>query len=326
MESFVNDLSNWYVRRSRRRFWEENDPLDRFSAHCTLHECLLTVSKLTAPVTPFFSDWLYRNLKGPKESVHLEEYPALNEALINETLERQMAVVMTAVEAGRLARQKVNVKLRQPLSEAIITTDSNRAWTLRRFERMISEELNVKAIEVLESRDKMVQYAVSPNLKVLGPKLKDAMSEVVELLTKVDENELVKHLRANEKIRLGGFDLKEEDVLITEKDKIGFSHANIGDMHVFVALEVTQNLKLEGLAREVIRRIQHMRKEQMLDFETTVEVEYSGHSDIEKAISSHNDHISKETHAVRISRNAGISGGTKWVINKMPLELLVRKS
>jgi isoleucyl-tRNA synthetase len=326
MESFVNDLSSWYVRRSRRRFWEENDPLDRFSAHCTLHECLLTASRLMAPVTPFFSDWLYRNLKGQKESVHLEEYPSVNETLINETLEGQMTVVMTAVEAGRLARQKVNVKLRQPLSEAVIATDSNRAWTLRRFEKMISEELNVKRIEVLESRDKMVQYAVSPNLKTLGPKLKDAMSEVVGLLTKVDENELVKHLRANQKIRLGGFDLTEEDVIVSEKDKIGFSHASIGDMHVFVALEVTQNLKLEGLAREVIRRIQHMRKEQKLDFETTIEVAYSGHPDLEKAISSHMVHITHETHAARMVRSAELSGATKWVINKMPLELAVRKS
>jgi isoleucyl-tRNA synthetase len=279
-----------------------------------------------APVTPFFSDWLYRNLKGQKESVHLEEYPSANETLINETLERQMTVVMTAVEAGRLARQKVNVKLRQPLSEAVIATDSNRAWTLRRFEKMISEELNVKRLEVLESRDKMVQYAVSPNLKTLGPKLKDAMSEVVGLLTKVDENELVKHLRANQKIRLGGFDLTEEDVIVSEKDKIGFSHASIGDMHVFVALEVTQNLKLEGLAREVIRRIQHMRKEQKLDFETTIEVEYSGHPDLEKAISSHMVHITHETHAARMVRSAELSGATKWVINKMPLELMVRKS
>lgn len=326
MEKLVRDLSSWYVRRSRRRFWEENDPLDRFSAHCTLHECLLTASKLMAPVTPFFSDWLYRSLMGQRESVHLEEYPSVNETLINETLERQMSVVMTAVEAGRLARQKVNVKLRQPLSEAVIATDSNRAWILRRFERMISEELNVKRIEVLESRDKMVQYAVSPNLKTLGPKLKDAMSEVVGLLTKVDENELVKHLRANQKIRLGGFDLTEEDVIVTEKDKIGFSRASLNDMHVFVALEVTQNLKLEGLAREVIRRIQHMRKEQKLDFETTIEVEYSGHPDIEKAISSHMTHVSQETHASRVVKNADLSGATKWIINKMPLELLVRKT
>ncbi len=325
LESFVNDLSNWYVRRSRRRFWEESDPLDRYSAHCTLHECLMTVSRLMAPVTPFFSDWLYRNLKGPKESVHLEDYPSANELLINDTLEKQMSLVMSAVEAGRLARQKANVKLRQPLSEVVIAADSNKAWTLRRFERMISEELNVKAVRVLESRDEMVQYAVSPNVRSLGPKLKDSMAEVANLLTKVDENELVKHLRSAGRIRLGGFTLTEEDVVVAERDKPGFSHCSTDDLHVFVALEVTQNLKLEGLAREVTRRIQHMRKEQKLDFETSVEVEYSGHPDIERAISSYLTHISHETHATRLVRNEGLVGATKWVINKMPLELLVRK-
>ena len=325
LESFVNDLSNWYVRRSRRRFWEESDPLDRFSAHCTLHECLLTVSKLMAPVAPFFSDWMYKNLKGPKESVHLEDYPTTHDSLINDTLEKQMSLVMTAVEAGRLARQKVNVKLRQPLSEAVIATDSNNAWTLRRFERMISEELNVKNVRVLESRDVMVQYAVSPNVRTLGPKLKDSMSQVSDLLTKVDENELVKHLRSVGKIRLGGFTLTEEDVVISEKDKPGFSHCSIGDLHVFVALEVTQNLKLEGLAREVIRRVQQMRKDQKLDFETSIEVEYSGHPDIEKAISSYLAHIAHETHAATVVRKDGLTGGMNWIINKMPLELVIKR-
>ncbi len=326
MKSFVNDLSNWYVRRSRRRFWEENDPLDRFSAHCTLYECLVTTSKLMAPVAPFFSEWLYRSLNGDGGSVHLDEYPVVDESQINETLERQMAVVMTAVEAGRLARQKVDMKLRQPLPEAVIVTDSNKAWTLRRFERMISEELNVKRVEVIESREKMVQYAVSPNLKVLGPKLKTAMSEVVELLAKVDGDELAKHLRTHRKIRLGGFDLTEEDIVVSEKDRTGFSHASVGDMQVYVALEVTPKLMLEGLAREVIRRIQHMRKEQKLAFEQAVVVEFSGHPDIEKAISSHTAHIMNETHAVRLEKGERLAGSTKWVVNKMPLELLVRAS
>jgi isoleucyl-tRNA synthetase len=324
-ESFVVDLSNWYVRRSRRRFWEENDPQDRYSAHCTLFECLLALSKTMAPLTPFFSDWLYRSLRGPMESVHLESYPVANEEAVNGTLERQMAVVMTSVEAGRLARQKVNMKLRQPLPSIVIVADSNKAWMLRRYEKMIAEELNVKKVECLESRDKMVQYAVHPNLRTLGPKYKDGASEIAQLLSKVDENELVKHLRTKGKVRLGGFDLSEEDVVITEKEKPGFSHASVGDMHVYVALEITQNLKLEGLAREVIRRVQHMRKEQKLDFEEPVLVEFSGHPDIELAISSHKTHIMRETHARDLTKKSPIEGGVKWTINKLPLELSVRK-
>jgi isoleucyl-tRNA synthetase len=325
IESFVEDLSSWYVRRSRRRFWEENDPQDRFSAHCTLNECLVTLSKLMAPITPFFADWMYKNLHGPKESVHLEDYPPVNDDLINGTLERQMALVMTAVEAGRLARQKVNAKLRQPLPEVVIAADTDRAWTLRRFEKMIAEELNVKKVEVIESRDKMVQFAVAPNLKTLGPKLKEGASEVSELLSKVDENELVKHLRTKGKIRLGGFDLTEEDVIVSEKEKHGFSHASVGDIHVYIALEVTQNLKLEGLSREIIRRIQHMRKELKLEFEDPVDVEYFGHHDLETALSVHRDHIMRETHARALVRKESIQNAQKWTINKMLLELSVRR-
>ena len=325
IESFVEDLSSWYVRRSRRRFWEENDPQDRFSAHCTLNECLVTLSKLMAPITPFFADWMYKNLHGPKESVHLEDYPPVNDDLINGTLERQMALVMTAVEAGRLARQKVNAKLRQPLPAVVIAVDTDRAWTLRRFEKMIADELNVKKVEVIESRDKMIQFAVAPNLKTLGPKLKEGASEVSKLLSKVDENELVKHLRTKGKIRLGGFDLTEEDVIVSEKEKHGFSHASVGDIHVYIALEVTQNLKLEGLSREIIRRIQHMRKELKLEFEDPVDVEYFGHHDLEAALSVHRDHIMRETHARALLKKESIQGAQKWTINKMPLELSVRR-
>jgi isoleucyl-tRNA synthetase len=326
IDEFVEDLSNWYVRRSRRRFWIESDPQDRFSAHCTLYECLILLSRTMAPIAPFFSDWLYRNLKGPRESVHLEEYPVPDEERVNGMLERQMAVVKTAVEAGRLARQKVNVKLRQPLPSIVIVADSDKAWMLRRYEKMISEELNVKKVECLESREKMVQFAVHPNLKTLGPKYKEGASEISNLLSKVDENELVKHLRTKGKVRLGGFDLTEEDVTIDEREKPGYSHASVGDIHVYVALEVTQNLKLEGLAREVIRRVQQMRKDQRLEFEQPILIEYKGHSDLERAISSHKSHIMRETHARDITRKLQGEDGSKWTINKLPLELWVRKA
>jgi len=265
-------------------------------------------------------------LNGTEESVHLESYPSCSEDLINGTLERQMAVVIGSVEAGRLARQKVNVKLRQPLPSAVIVADSDRAWMLRRYEKMIADELNVKKVECLESGERMIQYSVHPNLKTLGPKLKEGASEVGRLLSKIDENELVKHLRTKGKVRLGGFDLTEEDVVISEKEKPGFSHASVGDLHVYIALEVTQNLKLEGLSREVIRRVQHMRKEQKLEFEDPVIVEFRGHHDLETAISAHREHIVHETHARALTKVPELEGGQKWMINKMPLELLVKKA
>jgi isoleucyl-tRNA synthetase len=326
VRSFVEDLSNWYVRRSRRRFWEDSDPQDRFSAHCTLYECLLTLSKLMAPMTPFFGDWLYRTLRGPRESVHLESYPVADESSINRPLEDQMEVVMRVVEAGRLARQKVNVKLRQPLPSVVVAVDSTTAWTLRRHERMLADELNVKRIEVVESRESMIHFAASPNLKSLGPKLKESASEVTKLLAKIDQNDLVRHLRSMGKIRIGGFDLTEEDVVVTEREKPGYSHASVGNIHVYMQLEVPQNLKLEGLAREIIRRIQNMRKEQGLEFEDRIEVDYSGHSDLEEAVVSHKAHIMREVHASSMQRKEHQESPKKWVINKKPMELSVRRS
>ena len=325
MMLFVDDLSGWYVRRSRRRFWLENDPEDRFSSHATLFECLETLSKVMAPVAPFFSDWLYRCLGGPQDSVHLERFPSADHDQINASLESQMALVRRAVEAGRIARQDANVKLRQPLREAVIAAGRDGAWVLRRHEKMLAEELNVKRVECIESRDRMVELTVSPNLRTLGPRFKESAAEVSRMLTMIDGNELAKHLKAKGKVRLGGFDLYEEDVTVSERQKSGYAHANVGDIHVYISLEVGENLRIEGLAREVIRRVQHMRKEQGLQFEDPVAIEYSAHPDIETAIESYKSHISHETHALSISRNEHLEGAHKWVVNKKPLELVVRR-
>jgi isoleucyl-tRNA synthetase len=326
IRSFVEDMSNWYVRRSRRRFWEDSDPQDRFSAHVTLKECLLTLSMAMAPIAPFFADWLYRNMKGSKESVHLDDYPIADTEAINQSLESQMELVRGAVEAGRLARQKEDLKLRQPLDEVVIAAGHDDMWVLRRYEKMIAEELNVKKVEVLESREKMIDYAVSPNLKNLGPRLKEGAPEVARLMSMVDGSQLVTHLKTKGKIRLGGFDLFEDDVIVTEKEKAGYSHANVGGVHAYVSIGINQKLKLEGLAREVVRRIQHMRKQQGLRFEDSVVVEYSGHPDVEMAISSHKSHIIHETHASNVVKKAELDNPTKWTVNKLNLELVVRKA
>jgi isoleucyl-tRNA synthetase len=318
LESFVDDLSKWYVRRSRRRFWEDNDPLDRFSAHCTLHESLITFSKLMAPLAPFFADWLYRNLKGRMDSAHLEDYPVADEREISGVLEEQMVLVKSAVEAGRMARQKVNVKLRQPLPEAIVAVDPDRVWALRRYEKMISEELNVKRVEVLESRQKMVQYAVAANLRTLGPKLKDVAGEVSELLAKVDENQLVKHLKEKGRIRLGGFDLTEEDVIISEKDKEGYAHSS-PNIHVcWPRGDPESQTRRPRAGHQACTTDAEGRN---LEFETGIE--YSGHPDIELAISSHMAHVVHETHAKALVRKDSVEGGRKWTVNKMPLVLKV---
>jgi isoleucyl-tRNA synthetase len=148
---------------------------------------------------------------------------------------------------------------------------------------------------------------------------------VSRLLEKVDGNELARHLRSKGKVRLGGFDLREEDVIISERQKSGYAHASLDEIHVYISLTVDKRLKIEGLAREVIRRVQHMRKEMGLQFEDAIDVEFRGHNDIETAIASHQAHISHEIHARSVVKNENLEGGTKWTVNKMLLELAVRK-
>ncbi len=323
---FITDLSNWYLRRSRRRFWTDDDPEDRFSAYSTMYECLTTLSRLMAPITPFVSEWMYLGLKGPKESIHLESYPKADRRTINRGLEAHMRLVERSVEAGRLARQKAGIKLRQPLERVVIAAGKDGMWVLRRYEKMLSEELNVKHVECVESREHMVAYSLSPNLKALGPRLKASASEVSSLMAKVDGSELVKHLKVSGKVRLGGFDIFEEDVIVTEREREGFSHAEVGGVHVFVETAVPKKLMLEGLSREVVRRVQHMRKEMGLEFGERVHIEYSAHPDIEAAISAYDVHIKEETNAVTLARLEGSEAGTRWTVNKMPLVLSVKRA
>ena len=146
------------------------------------------------------------------------------------------------------------------------------------------------------------------------------------MLGQVDANELVRHLRSSGRVRLGGFDLCEDDVIVSERQRGGYAHSSSGDIHVYISLAVDRKLRLEGLAREFIRRVQHMRKEQGLEFEDEVDVEYSAHPDIEAAVSSHMMHICHETHARAVVRSASPDGARKWTVDRMPLELAVRKA
>ena len=323
--AFVDDLSNWYLRRSRRRFLQESDPEDRFSAYSTLHECLMTISKVMAPITPFLAEGLYRSLRGPLDSVHLEEYPTANRESINHALESQMALVRQAVEAGRLARQKADIKLRQPLDEAVIAAGEDGMWVLRRYERMIADELNVKRVECIESRESMVEYALSPNLRSLGPRLKESAAEVAKLMEMVDGGQMARHLKASGRVRIGGFDIFEEDVVVSEKEKPGFSHAGVGRVHAYISTSMRSKLKLEGLSREVVRRIQHMRKELGLQFGEPIAVVYTAHPEIEKAISAYEPVIMRDTNATSLKSKAAIEDGRTWTINRMPFEVSIRR-
>jgi isoleucyl-tRNA synthetase len=163
-------------------------------------------------------------------------------------------------------------------------------------------------------------------MRSLGPRLKESASEVARLLEKVDGSQMVRHLSSAGKIRVGGFDIFEEDIVITEREKPGYTHAGVGSVHVYISTSIRTKLKLEGLAREVTRRIQHMRKELSLEYGEPIIVEYVAHPDIAQAISSYEELIVKETGAKWLVGKPEVENGRKWTINKMPFEVSIRKA
>ncbi|GAI40526.1 unnamed protein product, partial [marine sediment metagenome] len=188
IQNFVEVLSNWYVRRSRRRFWKSEEDKDKISAYSTLHECLVTISRMCAPFIPFLSEEIYKNLTGSlgrgEESVHLERYPAADESLIDEELSFKMDTARKIVGLGRAVRSKVNIKIRQPVEKVLIyfDGDTGKKEAINRFKDIIISELNVKELEFARGLDELVSYDIKPNLPVLGkkygslvPKIRDAL-------------------------------------------------------------------------------------------------------------------------------------------------------
>ncbi len=325
--AFIDDLSNWYLRRSRRRFWE-GTPEDKKGAYEALYTALVTLSKLMSPLTPFLAETMYQNLvrsvdpEAP-ESVNMCDYPLADRGLIDEELEKDMALVIKAVEAGRSARQGANIKLRMPLSEAIISGPDSDLNRLERFTDVIKEELNVKQV-VLSSGEGMMEASISPNYGVLGPKFRARMKDAVKAIEALTPGD-VEALRRGEVLNIDGLEISQEDVIIVDKVKEGYSggHAEGTSLSVLVNTEITDELRYEGLAREIIRRIQNMRKDMDLEYDAHIETYYSGDSELEKAIETHKEYIMKETLSDVLEK--GEKSGTVWKIEGMNIELAIKR-
>ena len=324
---FVDDLSNWYLRRSRRRFWE-GSPGEKKGAYEALYTALVTLSKLMSPLTPFLSETIYQNLvrsvdEDAPESVNMCGYPAADESLMDPELERDMALVIKAVEAGRSARQSANIKLRMPLSEAMILGPESDLKRLERFLDVIKEELNVKDI-VLSSGAGMMEASISPNYGVLGPKFRERMKDAVKAVESLGTDD-IEALRRGEAVNVNGLEISQEDVIIVDRVKEGYSgaHAEGTSLSVLVNTRITDELRYEGLAREIIRRIQNMRKEMDLEYEAHIETRYSGDEELEKAVERHRDYIMKETLSDVLEK--GENSGTEWKIEGKRIRISLKK-
>ena len=317
IEAFVDDLSNWYVRRSRRRFWKSENDTDKLSAYSTLYHCLVTLSKLLAPFVPFLAEEMYRNLvcsvdpQAP-ESVHLADYPTPDESRIDDRLNEETRLVMKICSLGRAARSKAGIRVRQPLARVLVKVhSSDERKGLQRLFYQIAEELNVKALDLVGSEGELMEYQVSPNAAILGPKYGKGLAEISKGLAAQEAGAVAGKVRAREEVRVGDWVLLPEEVHVIARDKEGLSAAVEGDYAVAVATDIPDELVKEGLAREIVHRLQTMRRSAGFDVADHIVTYIVADGAPGEAVDGFAHYIKQETlskELVRAAPPANISG------------------
>jgi isoleucyl-tRNA synthetase len=313
--AFVDALSNWYVRRSRDRFWSGEESADKLDAYWTLYECLLTTAKLVAPFVPFLAETLWQNLAVAAtdgralESVHLCDYPTGDPSLVDQPLSEQMDLVREIVSLGRSARMGAKLKVRQPLAkvEVVLVHPQYQAW-LESHTGLIREELNVKQVEFIPRADQYITYTVLPDLKRLGPRLGKRLPALKQALGSADAAALLARLEAEGQVTLdlpdGPVTLDATDIQVRLQAKPGWAAAQGPRAVVVVATELTEELVIEGIARELVHGVQNLRKETGCDFTDRIALAIvTDAPDILRAVDDFEDYIRSETLAVRIQRS-----------------------
>jgi len=303
IDGFVDDLSNWYVRRSRRRFWRgasESDS-DKQAAYWTLYTALVTLTKLIAPFTPFVAEELWQNLVRSVDteapvSVHLAAWPEADPSAIDERLNAETQLVKRVCSLGRAARAKAQIKVRQPVAEVLAKARSAEdAPALRKNEQLVLEELNAKALTLLEDETAVLRYDVKPNLPVLGRKYGPGVAAIRAALAQLDPAVIAAEVKRGASIEAGGFALEAEDILLQAQDTAGYAAAADAGVTVAIATALTPELEDEGLAREIVRRVQDMRREAGFELADRITLWYRGTEDVERVMRSHGAYIQGET-------------------------------
>jgi isoleucyl-tRNA synthetase len=319
---FIDDLSNWYVRRSRRRFWDGD-----VAALATLHECLVTLTQLLSPLVPFITEHVWQELVRPTDasvpmSVHLSDFPISNETHINRELGAQVELTRRIVELGRATRAESGVKIRQPLGRALIAA---KGWSdlPEQMREQIADELNVLELEDIANADgDLVDVSVKANFKTLGAKFGGAVQEIAKAIAKVEPTELVKTLRTKGSTTVAEWTISLEDLVVTEVPKSGWSVSSHDGESVALDLQLTPALILAGNVREVIRFIQERRKSDGFDISDRINVTWNGTPEIIAAIESDHSRIENEILAVSMLRDGAIA----IVDSEIGLEVVLTKS
>lgn len=312
IDAFVNDdLSNWYVRLNRKRFWGKEMSADKLAAYRVLYTCLMTVSKLLAPFAPFFADQLYKDLKGELESVHLDRFPQVDEAWVNKDLEARMAMAQKITSMVLALRRKVSIKVRQPLAQIMIPViDEAQKNHIEAVKDLIINEVNVKALTYAEGQNILVKK-VKCNFRVMGKKFGKLMKGVAATMSGLSQEEIAKFERDGQySFEVEGQPVTVEvaDVEIISEDMPGWLVSNEGNLTVALEVELTPELKNEGMARELINRIQNMRKEGGLEITDRVKVTVESNEETDSAIASFGDYIKGQVlaDAITVAPNDGV--------------------
>jgi isoleucyl-tRNA synthetase len=308
LAEFVDDLSNWYVRRSRRRFWEGPDTPDGAAAFATLYECLETLTRLMAPMVPFLTDYVWNAVRpaDAPESVHLTDFPTVREDLLDAALSSQMALVRRLVELGRAARAGSGVRTRQPLGRALVGAQGWAALPAE-LRAQIAEELNVQAFEELSSiGGDLVEYEVKPNFRELGKRFAKDTPKVAKAVTGADAAGLVAALRADGTVTvdaqdLGAVALSPDEVIVTERPRTGWAVESAGGESVALDLTVTPELRRAGLVREAVRLVQDGRKTSGLEVTDRIELWWrAAGDDLAEALRAHEGELAGEVLAASV--------------------------
>ena len=330
----IDNLSNWYVRLSRRRFWKGEYEKDKISAFQTLYEVLIDISKLSAPISPFFMDRLYIDLtknisKDYSESIHLEDFPVADNSKIDLKLQQKINYAQTISSLTLSLRAKEKIKVRQPLSKILIpVNNSEQKNIIKSVSEEIKREVNVKSIEFLEGESDLLVKSIKPNFKKLGPTYGKYMKEISTLVNSLDNHSIIE-LEKTGKIDLLidkktiTFDV--DDFEISSKDIEGWQVANEGNITVALDITINDELRNEGIAREVVSKIQNLRKSEGFEVTDRINLIFNGDEEIQNAINKNLDYVKSETLSNIIQFNVESSGGIDIIFDKLKTKIFITK-
>jgi isoleucyl-tRNA synthetase len=331
LQEFVDEMSNWYVRRSRERFWAKGMEQDKINAYMTLYHALVTIAKTAAPMIPFMTEDMYQNLvrsvdKDAAESIHLCDFPTVNEAWIDKDLEADMKELLEIVVLGRACRNTANIKNRQPIGTMYVKAEKKMGEF---YTDIIADELNVKEVKFADDVESFISYSFKPQLRTVGPKYGKLLGGIKQALTDIDGTAAMNELRTNGVLKLdingNDVELTEEDLLIETAQTEGYVSESDGEISVVLDTNLTPELIEEGFVREIISKIQTMRKEAGFEVMDKIVVYAHGNDKIQEVMKAHEDEIKSEVLADEMVLGETDGYVKEWNINKEAVTMGVKK-